>query len=91
MTPKVKEILKRIKNEPDSWTPIHNGHRYNGIQLGNMIVDNTGNTKMLSVVHVTINDVRIDLEYWECYRLESAVLNWYKKASLSQLTKLGDS
>lgn len=82
----IKQILASIQNEPEAWKATHHSiSRWDGIEKDGVIVDMIGNTKLLSIVHVKVNDARFETNCVERYYLEKAVLNWYKHCDLNML------
>ena len=80
----VKEILNNIYNEKNSWEkdPSQGGIRNNRIKIYNF-----GNSKLLSIIHVKVDNQDIPLTYMDKYRLEKAVGWWYQNVELNQLLK----
>jgi len=82
-----KQLVKDIRTNPKDWRPIGTSI-YSGISKDNIRITSMGNTRMLSVIHVCINDVWLaDLSYFDNWSLEVAVMWWYKQADLSEFTK----
>lgn len=77
----VDEIIKDLKENPHTFKDYHGI----GVQKGNIIVYNYGNTPLLSVISVSINKKDIPTSYMDNWRLEVAVKNWYRTVSLSVL------
>lgn len=77
----VDEILKDIKENKNSWVKCSYG---TGIKKDTIVVDNYGNSALLSIVHVLINNQDMPLTYMDRYRLEKAVGWWYRNIDLER-------
>ena len=77
----VDEIIKSIKENPTEWKD----YRGYGLEKGNIIIFGYGNTKLLSICHVKINDKVMPTTYIDCWNLEGAVGNWYKTVKLNTI------
>lgn len=80
----VNELLNLIYNEKNNWKKCSNG---TGIEKDNIIIKNFGNSKLLSIIDVKIDNQDIPLTYMDKYRLEKAVGWWYQNVELNQLLK----
>ena len=78
----VNEIIKDLKENPQTFKDYH-GY---GVQKDNVIVYNYGNTRVLSVISVSVNGKDIPTSYIDNWRLEVAIKNWYKTVPLSVLS-----
>lgn len=86
----VRDIIKDIKDNPNQWNPLKSGgeNYYTGIQKGDIEISGMGNTKLLSVIRIHIDgSMLLEVAYFDNWRLEAAVLKWYKQAKINQLTK----
>jgi hypothetical protein len=77
----VDEILKDIRENKNNWIKCDNGA---GIKKDNIYICQHGNTALLSVVHILINEVDMPLTYMDKWRLEKAVGWWYKNIDLQR-------
>lgn len=85
MTLLVKEIVEDIRANPSSWTATNT---LCGVMKGGIRVDGKGNTRLLSIINLYINGVwYIDLTGMDKFKLESAVLWWYKRCPLEHIMK----
>jgi hypothetical protein len=78
----VNEIIKDLKENPQTFKD-YNGY---GVQKDNVIVYNYGNTRVLSIVRVSVNGKDIPTSYMDKWRLEVVIKNWYKTVPLSVLS-----
>lgn len=85
MSKYVDEIIKDIRDNPNSWKRLDTGNCYDGIQKGNIKLTQYGNTRLLSIINVEIDNVRQRKTYLDSWRLESAVTWWYKNIGLNHL------
>ncbi len=79
----VDEILQDIKDNPNTFTDIGG----NGIKKDNIEISGYGNTRVLSIIHVFINNKDIPKSWLDNWRLEVAVQQWYRTVSLDTLKK----
>ena len=77
----VNEILEDIKNEPTTWKD----YRGWGVEKGNIQIYGYGNTKLLSICSVKINDKEMPVTYMDRWRMEKVVGEWYKNMELKTL------
>lgn len=78
----IDEIITDIKADPDSWRDQCG----NGIKKGEVIITDHGNSALLSIIDVYVNNKRITRTWRDGYRLEKAVSWWYKNVSLKTLS-----
>jgi len=83
MSKYVDEIIKDLKANPKSYLD----YKGCGVKNDNIIIDNYGNTRLLSVIWLYINLKPMPITYMDKWRLEVAVKNWYKNASLETIKK----
>jgi hypothetical protein len=91
----VKELLHSIYQDKDSWSQYAAIVRIDGfsipyktgIERNNVIIYNYGNSAILSIIRVKIENKDVRLTYWDCYKLEKAVTWWYKNVTLETLRK----
>ena len=81
MSKYVSELIKDIKDNPTSWVDYHG----EGIQKGDVIIYNYGNTRFLSVIRILIKEKDIPATYIDLWRLEVTIKNWYKIIGLKNL------
>ena len=81
MSKYVSELIKDIKDNPTSWVDYHG----EGIQKGDVIIYNYGNTRFLSVISILIKEKDIPATYIDLWRLEVTIKNWYKIIGLKNL------
>lgn len=79
----VDEILNDIKTNPLSFTD----YKGFGIIKDNIIVSGYGNTAICSCIDVRVNLKYIPITYVDRWKLEIAIRNWYKNASIELLSK----
>lgn len=77
----VDEILESIKKEPTTWKD------YNacGVEKGNIKIYGYGNTKLLSICSVKINDKEMPVTYMDRWRIEKVISEWYRTVKLETL------
>ena len=80
----VDEIIDDIKSNPDSWRD-QIGY---GIKKDRIIITGHGNSAILSVIDVYVNNKQITRTYIDAFRLEKAVSWWYKNVSLKTISAL---
>lgn len=78
----VNELLNSIYNKKNNWKKCSNG---TGIEMDNIIIEQFGNSRLLSIICVEIDNQNIPLTYMDKYRLEKAVGWWYQNVDLNQL------
>jgi len=85
----VDDIVEDIRINPDTWNANSSRHcsRNDGLKKDGLEITDYGNTKLLSVVSLYIDGVRTETRFIDNWRLESAVLWWYKNASLEDITR----
>lgn len=85
MTKLVKEVVEDIRANPSSWTATNT---LRGVMKGGIMVDNFGNTRMLSVIHLYINGENFRaMTGTDKFKLESVVMWWYKQCPLEHIMK----
>ena len=84
MSKYVDDILKSIKENPRDWVDIEHGikHIEDNIQIRDF-----GNSRILSLINVVINDKFIPTSYIDCWRLEKMIKWWYRRVQLEHLLK----
>ena len=65
----IDEILKDLEDSPETFKDYHG----QGVQKGSIRVYEYGNTRVLSNIHVSINDKDIPTIYTDKWRLEVAI------------------
>lgn len=78
----VNEILIELKQTPESFKD-YNGE---GVQKNNIIVYQYSNSRVFSLIEVSVNNKNIPLSYIDRWRLESGIKNWYRTVSLKTLS-----
>lgn len=81
MSKYVDEILKDLNDNPTSFKDYHG----QGVEKGNIIISQYGNTRVLSVINVHINGKSMPTSYIDLWRLEVAIKKWYRTVSLKVL------
>lgn len=84
MSKYVSKIIKSIKHNPNNWTKHDNGCGIKHKTLNIKITD-VGNSAILSVSKVYIDDCEVIVTYMDCFRLERAVNWWYKNIGLTKI------
>ena len=79
----IEEIIKDLKDNPETWRDVKGGC----IEKDEILISCFGNTRVLSVISVFINGQDIPTSYIDRWRLEVAVNNWYKTIPLDVLKK----
>lgn len=81
----VSEIIKDIKDNPNTWKP----NKHHGISKDNIVLTNFYNGALLSVcdIHVNGRDMYTSASYLDWYRLERAYQHWCKVVDLEVLTR----
>lgn len=79
----IQQILESINNEPEKWTPCTYYSNWDAIKKDGVLVGGSGNTKMLSIINVKIDNINFEVNWLEKYYLEKAVLNFYKHCNLA--------
>lgn len=87
MSQYVNEIVLSIKNDPEAWTPARDHYRLDGIKNNSISVTGFGNTKPFSIIHVLVDGLEVETTYVDRWRLEGAVVNWYKTQNLESILK----
>ena len=82
MTKVVRTIIKDIKDNPSTWKAED---RLRGIVKGNIVINGYGNTRVLSVVDLSIGDGVLKLSYTESWKLEAVIAWWYKTCSAEHI------
>jgi len=80
----VDEIIHDIRTNPDTWQD-QCGY---GIKKDNVIVTDYGNTAILSIISVYVNNKEMTRTWRDGYKLEKAVSWWYRNVSLKTLSAL---
>lgn len=81
MSKYVDEIIESLKTNPTHWKD----YKGEGVEKGNIIVKGYGNTRILSVTNVYINDKWMPTSYIDNWKLEVAIMNWYRTVKLETL------
>ena len=81
MSKYVDELLKDIASNPETFKDYFG----NGIEKSNIRISGFGNTRLLSVISVRINNKTIPTSYIDNWRLETAIKKWYRTVSLKVL------
>lgn len=81
----VQQIIQSINNKPEHWIPCSFYTGWDAVKKEGVIVGGTGNTKLLSIINVKINNTDFPLNTIEKYYLEKAVLNFYKNCDINRL------
>ena len=80
----VKEIIDYIESKKFQWCKTDCGTGiYNTVY--NIRINMVGNSAILSICNLYINDVQIPITYMDKFRLERAVNKWYKTINLTGL------
>ncbi len=82
MSKYIDEIIADIKQNPQNWMD----YKANGVQKGNIIVNLYGNSKLLSVINVRINNKEMPTKYIDRWRLEAVIKWWYESVSLKTIS-----
>ena len=82
MSKYVNEILTDLKENPQTFKDYCG----RGVQKENVIIYNYGNTRVFSVISVSVNGKVIPTSYIDNWRLEVAIKNWYATVPLSVLS-----
>lgn len=78
----VKEIIEDLKYNPETFKD----YKGQGVEKGNIIIKDYGNTRVLSVVDFIINGQDMPTTYIDRWKLEVAIQNWYASVSLKVLS-----
>tara|TARA_R110000851_G_scaffold46804_2_gene113854 strand:- start:417 stop:668 length:252 start_codon:yes stop_codon:yes gene_type:complete len=81
MSKYINEILKDLNDNPTSFKDYHG----QGVVKGNIRISQFGNTRMLSIIKVCLNDKDIPTSYIDLWRMETAIKKWYRTVSLKVL------
>ena len=81
MSKYVDELLQDIASNPETFKDYFG----NGIEKGDIRISGFGNTRLLSVINVRINNKTIPTSYIDKWRLETAIKKWYRTVSLKVL------
>ena len=79
-----QRILTIIRNNPEKW--VRHAERYgkcDGIQNGKVVIENIGNSRLLSVCSVVINGETMILTYSDRWKIESVTIWWYRQCTLA--------
>jgi len=79
----VDEILEDIKTNKNSWAK-YEGYKGTGLQKPNIIIGNYGNSAILSIAQIYIDDKCMPMTYMDRWRLEKAVGWWYRNIDLER-------
>ena len=82
MSKYVDEIIKDIKENPETFKD----YKGFGLEKGRVKLYGFGNTALLSVIDVEINDKVIPTSYIDLWRLEVIIKRWYRTMSLSVIS-----
>ena len=74
----VDEIIRDLEKNPE----LFRNYKGRGVQIGNVVVYDYGNTKFLSIISVSIKGTIIPTSYLDRWRLEVAIKKWYRKIPL---------
>lgn len=88
MSKLVNEVVADIKTNSNDWVADSSGHRYDAIRhkVKDIKITGYGNTRVFSVVELSINGIRVcPLGYYNAWKLEVALKDWYKNIKLSAL------
>lgn len=84
----VTEIVNDVRANPDSWEYEHD---LDGIHKDGISLYGHGNTKLMSISKILAKDhdsfdySHPTMSYMDCYRVESALLWWFKNCNLDQI------
>lgn len=84
MSKYVDEIIDSLKSNPLDWVD----YRGFGAKKGETIVWGYGNTRILSTIGVSINGEVMPTTYVDNWKLEVAIMKWYKSIPLAHLQKI---
>lgn len=84
MSKYISEIIQSIKKNPDNWTKHDNGCGIKHKTL-NIKITNIGNSAILSVSEVYIDDCEVITTYIDCFRIERVVKWWYGNIGLTKI------
>lgn len=79
----VDEIISDLKRNPETYIDNYG----QGVKKGDVEISEYGNSAPLSIVSIRINDKRIPTTYIDNWKLEVAIKNWYKNATIEMLCK----
>lgn len=82
----VKEIISHIDGRPNEWIKTRCGTGIKN-ELYKIHIDSVGNTAILSICNLYIDDVNIPITCSDRFRIEKAVNRWYKNINLITLLK----
>lgn len=71
-----------MRDNPLSWYDVNGS----GIKSGSITILGHGNSKILSIIHVFIQEKDMLTTWCDRYRLEKAISEWYKNIPLEHLT-----
>ncbi len=77
----VDQIIEELKTQPQSFKD----YKGRGVQKNNLVVRGFGNSAHLSIIHVELSGVDMPLTYFDKFRLERAISNWYETIPLDVL------
>ena len=80
----VDEILEDIKTNQNSWSKNNRAEHGRGIKKDNIIIAFYGNSPLLSIIDVYIDNQRMPLTYMDRWDLEKAVGWWYRNIDLER-------
>jgi hypothetical protein len=78
----IDTLINYTREEKEEWTAIHSG-----IERDNVRITLYGNTAILSVIDVRINEILIPTTYIDRFRLEKTIGWWYENVSFDNLNK----
>lgn len=76
------QILQDIKTNPNNWYKIPHG-----ISNGSIKIDCIGNTKLLSILDISVNGKDIPTTWLDRYRIEGVFYWWCENVDLNHLSK----
>lgn len=82
----VDMLVKSIKEFPDKWLM---GSSIGTLHCGGLRIGGIGNTKLLSCCCLYSEGVEVITTYTDRYKIEAAVLWWYKNCSLTNIIGAG--
>ena len=83
----VKEIIESIRNNPEEWKPVKTEYKFVGIKKDDIEVSGFGNTRPLSIIKVKFIERTVPCSYIDCWKLESAVLWWYRRCDIKTVAE----
>lgn len=79
----IDEIIKDLKENPNTFTDYEGC----GVKKNNIKISLYGNTRVLSLINISLNNKDMPTSYIDRWRLEVQIKKWYRNINLECLLK----